>query len=428
MIDIFINRFKNSMLAQNASWIVAGRLLQMIISLIVGIFSARYLGPSNYGLVNYGMAYTAFFTSLCTLGMNSILVKEILDDKMNEGTIIGTALGLKVCAGIVSAIMIVCLVSIVDKNEPITIIVTAICSISLVFQGFETINYWFQSQLNSKVTAIVSFVGYSVMAVYKVVLLFLKKDVQWFAAANVLDYACVGVLLLVAYKQCGGKKLKVSFKKGKELLSRSKYYILPGLMVAIYGYTDKVMLKKIMSETEVGYYSTATAICGMWVFVLVAIIDSFYPVIVNVYEKDKEEFKKKNIQLYSIILYVSFFVSTIICIFAPIIIKILYGNEYIQATEPLRILTWYTAFAYLGTARDAWIVCENKQKYLIYIYVCSALTNIVLNIFLIPILGASGASIASLLTQFSTIFVVPYFIKPLRENWKLMIKSLVIKK
>lgn len=413
---------------KNASWLIAGKIFQMIISFFVGIVTARFLGPSNYGLINYGAAYTAFFTALCSLGINSIMVKELIDNREHEGTVIGTAILLKAVASFLSSVMIIAIVSIIDKNEPLTIAVVALCSIGLVFNVLETFNYWFQSVLESKITAIATLTAYLLTAAYKVVLIVTGKSVVYFALATSLDYVCVGIILIIAYKKYCGKKMHFSLKYAKKLLSKSWHFILPSLMVAIYSQTDKFMLKQMISETEIGYYSTAAALCTVWCFILQAIIDSMNPPIMEDYKAgNTDAYAKKNKTLYAIVFYLSLLVSFVFCILAYPIIDILYGESYLPAVMPMRIITWYTAFSYLGVARGAWIVCENKQKYLIWIYVAGAVSNIVLNYFIIPILGASGAAIASCLAQLITAFIVPLFIKPLRPNVKLMIDGILLK-
>lgn len=413
--------------AQNASWLIFGRIAQMIISFFVGILTARFLGPSNYGLIGYAGAYTAFFMAFCTLGINSILVKEFVLRPDDEGEIIGTTLILRVVSSILSSITILIIVSILDSGEKTTLYVVALCSIGTVFHVFEVFNYWFQAKLQSKVTAIASLIAYMVTAIYKVILIVTGKSVYWFAFATSVDYICIAILLLIAYFKFGGKKLSFSFLCAKDLLKQSYHFILSSLMVSIYGQTDKLMLKQMISETEVGYYSTATAICSMWCFVLTAIIDSFYPSIIEASEKDEELFKKRNKQLYAMIFYISVFVSVIFFIFSPLIIKILYGNEFLPAVNPLRIVTWYTAFSYLGVARNAWIVCKKRQKYLKYIYILAAVANIILNLIFIPLFGASGAAIASLISQILTSIVLPLFLKGLRENSVMMIKAILFR-
>lgn len=198
-------------------------------------------------------------------------------------------------------------------------------------------------------------------------------------------------------------------------------------MVAIYGYADKFMLKHMVSDAEIGYYSVAASICGMWTFVLSAIIDSTYPVIMEAYQSDREQYLKRNRQLYSLIFYVSAVVSLVIAVLGKYIIWLLYGESFLPAAASLQVITWYTAFSYLGVARNAWIVCEEKQRYLKYVYLSAAIINVGLNFLLIPVMQATGAAIASLITQMFTVLVVPLFIKDLRENAKLMFEAITLK-
>ena len=418
--------FKNRTV-KNAGWLIGEKIAQALINLIVSILTTRFLGPANYGLINYGIAYTAFFMSLCTLGINSILVKEFTDKKYDEGTILGTTVFLRMMSSALSIGIIYCVVSFVDADEPTTILVTLLCSLGLFFNVFEAFNYWFQSRLQSKVTAIASFIAYVITAGYKIILLILKKDVQWFAFATSVDYICIAVVLLICYQKYNGIKLKVSTACSKHLLGKSYQFILTGMMVAIYGYVDKFMLKHMISETETGYYSTAVTVATMWCFVLSAIISSVYPSITASYKAGNTAlFEKRNKQLYAIVFYLSLFVSSVFTIFGKYAILIIYGRSYLPAASPLRIATWYVAFSYLGVARDAWVVCENKQKYLKYIYLSSCAANVALNSIFIPIWGASGAAFASLITQMLTIFVAAC-IKPLRPNAKLMLDAILLK-
>ena len=412
---------------KNAGWLIGGKIAQMLLSLVVGILTARYLGPGNYGLVNYGTAYVNFFMALCTLGINSVIIKDFLDDPDGQGTAIGTSIVLRIASSFLSAMMIMGIVSIIDKGEPITIAVVALCSISLIFHAFDTINYWFQSQYKSRVTAIASFTAYLFTAVYKIVLLILGKSVQWFAFSTSVDYIVLGLVLYIAYRKHNGPKFRFSIDKGKALLGNSYHYILASMMSAIYAQTDKLMLKQMIDETSVGYYSTATTICSMWVFILAAIIDSIYPTILRLHKENYERYEKKNRQLYAIVFYTSISVSVGFLLLGQLVVRILYGAEYLPAVIPLKIVTWYTAFSYLGVARNAWIVCENKQKYLKYMYFSAAIINVILNLILIPIWGTSGAALASLITQICTSIVLPFFIKDMRRNSILMLQAIILK-
>lgn len=419
--------FLKSKESENAIWIISGRIAQMLLSLFVGALSARYLGPSNYGLISYATNLFAFFTSLCTLGINSIIIKDFFDNPDEQGKAIGSAIFMRILSSFLSCLMVIGLSFVLDYGEWDTIIVVALCSASTIFSVFDTINYWFQSQYKSKWTALAVFLAYIATATYKIVLLILNKSIFWFAFANSLDHIVLSVFLLIFYKRQNGPKLSVSWAKGKQLLSQSYHYILSGLMVAVYGHTDKLMLKQLLSDEAVGYYATAMALCTMWTFVLSAIIDSVYPTIIQSFKQGKEIFEKKNRQLYAIVFYVSVFVSVMFLIFGDLAIYILYGKEFLPAAAVLKVITWYTAFSYFGVARNAWMVCNNKQKYIKYMYVPAATLNVVLNFVFIPMWGAVGAAFASLVTQIFTSILLPYCIKAIRPNAKLMLEAIMLK-
>lgn len=416
-----------SRVVKNAGWIVGGRIVHMICAFAVSLLTARYLGPGNYGLINYATAYTTFFYSICTLGINSILVKALIDDEENEGEILGTAIVLQGIASLFSSLMIIGIVKLIDGKEDITVIVTALCTIGLIFRIFEVLRYWFQAHLRSKYTAITTTVAYLLTSVYRIILLVRSADVKWFALAMSVDYLAEAACFYLFYKRNNGSRMHFSKERATKLLKMGAPFILAGLMVSIYGNTDKLMLKQMLNEEAVGYYSTATSLCNVWVFLLTAIIDSMYPVIMETRRKSIHMYKQQNRLLYAIVFYVSVFVSLMFVIFAKPAVHLLYGDVYLPTVGPLRIATWYVAFSYLGVARNAWIVSEGQQKYIAPIYVGAAITNIILNFALIPIWGASGAAAASLLTQITTIFVWPLMIKTMRPNAKLMLDAILLR-
>lgn len=420
-------KFLKAKESKNAIWLISGKIAQMILSLFVGIISARYLGPSNYGLISYGTAMVSFFMSFCTLGINSIIVKDFFDYPEDQGKTLGSAILMRILSSICSSIAVIGVSFVLDWGEWETIAIVALCSISLVFHAFDSINYWFQSQYKSKVTALAIFLAYVATSVYKIILLILGKSVFWFAFASSVDYIVLSIILLIAYKINHGQKLSFSINNGKRLLKKSYHYILSGMMATIYAQTDKLMLKQTMGEAEVGYYATAVAICHMWTFILTAIIDAMYPTIIQSFKKGAEVFNKKNRQLYALIFYITVFVSIMFLLFGEFGIWVLYGEEYLPAALPLKIVTWYTAFSFFGVARNAWMVCNEKQKYLKYMYIIAAVMNVVLNLVFIPLWGAAGAAVASLITEISTSIVFPYCIKELRPNAKLMLEAIILK-
>ncbi len=412
---------------KNAGWIIAGKLVNKLLAFVVGIFTARYLGPANYGLINYAAAYITFFAAICTLGFNSVIVKDFINNPDEQGTAVGTAIAFRIVASVISGVMIIGIVSIVDREEPLTILIVALSSISMIFQAFETLTYWFQSRLESKTATIASILAYIAVSCYRIYLLINAYSVAWFALATSVEWIITAAFLIAAYKQRNGPPWHFCFEKGKALLAESGSFIIAGLMVSIYASTDRLMLKHMMTEAAVGNYSLAVSLSASWGFIISAVIDSMSPGIFSIHRTDRKAFDKRNRQLYATVFYASIAASGVICIVASLLINLLYGNAFSGAVLPLRIVCWYTAFSYLGVARNIWMVCENQQRHLMFLYFASAVINVLLNIYLIPIWGEAGAALASLITQIATTMIFPACIKELRPNTRLMIEAILLK-
>ena len=420
-------KFRLPRTLQNASWMVGSKIVQMMISLIVSMLTARYLGPSNYGLINYAGSYVSFFLSFCDLGIKSILVREYIHNPDRQGETTGTTLGLQLVSSIISIIVIFCTVSIIDRNEPITIWVCALHSLKLIFHVFDNLCYWFQARQESKYPAIASVIALVITSAYKIFLLATGKSILWFALSVALDNAVVAAFLFIIYKKKNGQRMTFSWIRARELLSQSYHFILSGLMITIYGQTDKIMLKQMLDSSQVGYYSTATTLCSLWTFVLVSILDAFRPDIIETHKIDHELYLKKLRRLFSVIFYICISVSFVMLFAAKPIVSLVYGKAYLSAVPCLQVVSWYTAFSYMGGARTIWVICENKQKWLKYINILSAIVNVILNFIFIPIWGGVGAALASLITQICTSIVIPLFFKDMRESSKLMLDGIFLR-
>lgn len=415
---------KTNRVVNNAAWIIGCKIVQSCLGLLVSMLTARYLGPSNFGLINYAASVVAFLAPIMQLGINSILVQELINNPDEEGSILGSALVMNLVSGFFCMIGVFAFSSIVNAGEIETIIVCALYSLQFLSQAMENIQYWFQSKLMSKYQSIVSVAAYILVAAYKIFLLVTGKSVRWFALSNAIDYLLISIALIVIYRKKGGQKYTFSKCKAKSLFNIGKYYIVSSMMVTIFAQTDKIMLKTMIGDAENGYYSAAVACAGLTGFVFSAVIDSMRPTIFEGKKVSQQDFEINLKRLYSVIIYAALIQSALYTLLAKPIIFVLYGKQYLPAVDVLRLITWYSTFAYIGSVRNIWILAEGKQHYLWVINLSGAVTNIILNALLIPYWGMMGAALASLITQIFTNVIVGYIIRPIRYNNKLMVQSL----
>lgn len=414
--------FKNKTV-YNTSWILAEKIYQMMVSFVLTILTSRYLGPANFGVLNYGATIVNIFLVITKLGLDNIITNELVKHRNKEGQLLGTSIVMRLVSSIISIVVIAILVFILKADSPIIIITSIIQSIILIFQVFNIFDYWFQSYFKSKYTSIAKAIAYTVMAGYKFWLLATGKDVVWFAAANIIDYCIIAIMLYIFYKKSGGQKLSFNKPLGKSLLKQSHHFIISGLMVLIYTQIDKIMIGQMLDEFQLGLYSAALTICTLCAFIPEAILTSARTSIFEAKQSNRNYLKKLK-QTYAIIFWVCTAMSLTISLFAPIIINLVYGEQYLEAIPTLCLLVWYVPLSQLGTARGIWIVSENKNKYSKYYTIWGVIINIGLNALMIPLWGILGATIATIITELFTLFITPLFYKETRIHTKYVIEAI----
>ena len=427
MLGKLINKLRGNLFVYNTIWNIGGKVLQMGLSLIVGMLTARYLGPSNYGVIGYTASYVSFFSVVCQLGFTSIAVKELLENKETEGEVLGTSIFLRVCTSIISTIAITCLVYIMDKGDKVIVWVAFLQSLSLMFQSFDMLHYWYQSRMETQVSVKIQTLAYLIMSAYKISILAFGKSVEWFAFSTAFEAAVVAAFLYMAYRKSSTQKLAISLEYGKKMFKESYHFILSGLMVTIYSEMDKIMLEQMLSSEAVGFYIAANKISSLWSFVLLALINSAEPLIIATRAQNKEQYIKKNKQLYAAVIWIGIAAGLAITVLGKWIILFMYGETYLPSTSSLRISAWYTMFAMLGTARGVWVVCENKSKYVKYYLGAGAIVNIILNYLMIPPYGPAGAAAATLITQIFTAVFAPAMFKETRVYTKYVFEAFLLR-
>ena len=409
---------------KNAGWIIGERVVQMMLTFLISILSARYLGPNNYGSLNYTASFITFVSSIATLGMDGVVIKKMIAHSDKEGDFLGGGMILRLVSSVLCSAVVVGAVAFLNPGDKEKIILVLLQSIQLLFQAVNLLDSWFQRYLKSKYISIAKAMASIVVLGYKLWLLATAKSVVWFAFSNSLTSIIVAIVLLIFYWKSRAPVLKCNVGAGLLVLNDSYHYILSGLMVALYGQMDKIMIGKMLSDADVGLYASATAICGMWIFVPIAIINSFRPTILALRQSGHlASYHRRLRQLYSCIIWLCIGVSTVVFILAPVIVSIMYGEMYMGAVRTLRIAIWSETFSMIGTARGIWILAEDKNKYVKYYLVIGVAINLLLNVLLIPLWGIEGASLATLITQAITSVFAPVFFKATRVHSKIVWES-----
>lgn len=402
--------------ARNSLWIMGGQIFRLCISFVISVITTRYLGPSNFGIINYIQSFVSFFTAIVGLGLNGVIIYELINNKNQDGKVLGTAITMRFIAGLISMFSLILIIMTTDSQNDVIIKVAILQSIQLPFLCIDTIQYWFQFQLQSKYPVIVQTLAYIITSIYKVYILMSNKSIEWFAFSLTLDIILVGLFYLIVYQKYKHNSFGISKSICKRLIKSSFPFILASIMTVVYGQMDKVMIRTILdNDALVGLYSVALTICTLISFIPNAIIETARPVVMEAKKNDKEIYQLRFKQMVAMVFWLCFLYSIFVMLFSKYILFILYGTEYLAANTCLKIAVWYTSFAFIGSAKSIWFICERKNKYVFLFSFFGVITNFGLNFIFIPKIGINGAAIATLITEFSVNFLYPLLFKDTRE-------------
>ena len=383
----------------NMGWLMVDRVVRMGLGLFVGVWVARYLGPVQFGSLNFALAFVALFGTLTTLGLEGIVIREVLHNAQDTHEILGTTLALRLGGGLLAVALSITAVRLIQPSDKQALLLVAILSFTLVFQALDTIDSYFQSQVRSKITVWAKNSAFLIFAGVRVWLICAKAPVWWFAAASAGEIALGAIGLMIGYRLSGGRMLRwrSNQKKAAYLLQQSWPLIFSGLAIMIYVRLDTVMLKVMQGDLAVGLYSAATRVSEVWYFIPTAIVSSVSPAIMRV--KDKPElFYSRMRKLFSLMTLTAYVVGTIVALSSRAIIHILYSNGYSAAAPVLAVHIWASVFVFLGAAQAPWDLSKNLLTLSLYRTVAGAVINATMNLYLIPRYSAMGAAIATVIS------------------------------
>ncbi|KFJ42454.1 flippase [Francisella philomiragia] len=412
----------------NTGWLFIGNISRMLAALVVGIWVARYLGPEKFGVLNYASSFVALFSVLTTLGLDGIVVRELVKDPSKSNTILGSAFGLKFI-GFFALLIILSSVLYLTDESIYTKSIIFIVALSTMMQSFNVLDFYFQSQVKSKFVAFANLISLIISSITKIILILCGAKLIYFAAVVVLDSFTLSIGFIYFYqsKRFGNiKKWRFKFAVAKSLLRDSWPLILSGLAVSIYMNIDQVMINHMLGAEEVGQFAAAVRISTVWYFVPVVICSSLFPAIINAKKVSEELYYARLQRLYDLMVWMAIAIALPMTFMSDWVVNLLYGQQYNQAGSVLMIHVWAGVFVSLGVASGRWLLIENMQKISFYRTAYGCLVNIVLNIFLMPRYGVQGAAIATLISQIIAAYVADLFNKKTMKMFFMKTQSLFL--
>jgi PST family polysaccharide transporter len=305
----------------------------MGIGLIVGAWVARYLRPQQFGLYNYALAFVSLFSAIATLGLDQIVVRNIVREPSTKDEILGTAVVLRLFAGIVTLLLTTGMIVLLRPGDTLMHWLVGITAAGLIFQALDPIDFWFQSQVKSKYTVLAKNTTFIIITLVKIALIQMKASLLAFVWAGLVEIALGAGGLAIAY-QFSGQNLRawrVKWLQSKRLLKESWPLIMAGLAIMIYISIDKIMLGQLANSEAVGIYSVATRLSELWVFLPAAIVPSVNPSIIEAKNVSESLYYERLQKVFNVMTSLAYSIAIPMTFLSKPIVVLLYGQNYESA-------------------------------------------------------------------------------------------------
>lgn len=412
----------------NTGWLLVDRILRLGVGLLVGVWIARYLGPEHLGLYSYAIAIVTLFSAIASLGLDNVVVRDIVRYPLQKEQILGTTFTLKLIGGSVAFLLSIGVITLLRPGDQLSQQIVAITAAGTLFQATDTIDYWFQSQVQAKLTVYAKITAFICTTLLKVILLIYSAPLILFVLAGLIETILSAVGLLTSYRLNKYRLLdwRASFSVAQKLLRDGFPLILSGIVIMVYMRIDQVMLAEQAGDYETGLYSAAVKLAEAWYFIPSAIVTSSFPSIIKVRQTSEASFCSRIQQLYRLVAALSYLVALPTILLSGWLIQITFGPAYTESAPILSILICSGLFVNLGVARSSFLIAMNWTRLHFMTVAIGCLTNIGLNYVLIPHYGGVGAAIATCISYWFATHGACFFYKPLLKTGVMLTKAMIL--
>ena len=397
---------KTNLPLQSTAWLVFEKVVYLAMSLAITVALARYLEPSQFGGLSYLLALVALFMPFMSMGLNSIVSRELLLRPDDVDQIIGSSLFIRLVASVSVTLIVVSASSFYLSDD--NTMFFSVLMISSIASAAQVIDFWLQAQLANRYAVFLRLLVLVFFSLIRIVAIYKAADFSLFVYLIAFELAATGLLYLMIYQRLSGRllRLRITFEEIKGLWRDARWLLMSGIAAIIYLKIDQVMLGIMLDNYAVGVYAAAARISEVWYFIPAAIITSFFPQLVKTRIENVDTYGRDLQKLNDALLVLSISVAIAVSSSSSWLLPMLFGEAYIDSVSILVVHVWVAVFVFMRSLLSKWLLIENLLKLSMASQILGAVVNVCLNYYLIPLHGPLGAAYATVVSYSVAAYIV----------------------
>jgi O-antigen/teichoic acid export membrane protein len=409
----------------NTNWLFLNKIFRMGVSLVVGVYVARYLGPERLGMLNYAMVVISFIVPFWKLGLKAVLMREFVENKISDSKLMGTSVVLQSVTFFFSAVIFIGTVSVISMSSLERWLLTIIY-LGNVFTISDLLEYFLTAKVKGKQIAWASITSSSFAAIVRILLVVLEAELIFFAVALIVEFGARALSLYICFRRETSFQILLKafdISVARYLFGQSWPLIFSGSITGMYMKIDQVMIRYMVGLDAIGLYSVAMKSSEYWFVIPIIINRSVFPAIVKGKEISSKVFRDRMLAIYSLFVFIALSISAVVSFFSNEIVLMLFGEEFVGAGQILSVYVWSIVFLFINISQSVYYLLEGQQKKALFINIVAVFINIILNVFFIEKWGATGAAYSTIITYAFVGYFANLVFEKTRNNFFLISRA-----
>jgi PST family polysaccharide transporter len=424
---LFLGASEGALIRRNTGLLLADRGIRLSLGLVVNVWLIRYLGADQLGLLSFVQSVVVVFTAFSALGLEQILVRELVRRPEAERSLLGSVLVLRLSGACLALLFSVVAVATLRPGDTLTLILCLIFSTTAFSLTLDSLDHWFQSRTRMRPLVIARICVSLMGAAAKVVAILSGASLTVITAVIAGEFALSGLAVFIAFRMQSDAPWPWRFdgSVARKLVRDTWPLFLNGIAIVVSVRVDQMIIVGLQGTHENGIYAAAQRMMEVVYYLPIAVMASANPVLLRWFERDRDAYHQRLQRLFSALAVVGFAVALGLTLLARPFTILLFGEEFASSGPVLAILGWNAPFLFVGIATTNWFVARNKQRGLLLRSSVAAIASVILNLMLVPHWGAIAAAWTMVVTQAVAHFGINALFSETRPLFRMQMRALL---